>query len=190
MDWTEVAGTVTGALCVWLVVRQHVANFPIGIANNVFFIALFVPAGLYADAGLQVAYVVLAFYGWWWWSRGGPGRTELDVSRSPGPELRVVLATTVVATLALTAVLEVATDSTVALGDALTTVLSLSATYLLSRKRVESWWFWIVADVLYVGLYWHKDLHLTAVLYAGFLCLCVAGLVSWQRSLRRDLVPA
>lgn len=187
MDWTEVAGTVTGALCVWLVVREEVANFPIGIANNAFFIALFVPAGLYADAGLQVVYIALGAYGWWWWARD---RSALTVTRSPALEMRVVLASTVLATAALTAVLEAATDSTVALGDALTTVLSLAATYLLSRKRLESWWFWIVADVLYVGLYWHKDLHLTAVLYAGFLGLCVAGLTSWRRSVRSDLVTA
>jgi len=67
--------------------------------------------------------------------------------------------------------------------DALTTALSLGAQYLLNRKAVENWLLWITADVLYVYLYLARGLHLTAVLYLVFLCLCVAGLRSWRRSL-------
>ncbi len=69
MSWIEILGFATGALCVLLVVRRNVWNFPVGIANNVVFIALFVGAGLYADAGLQVIYIVLAIIGWAWWLR-------------------------------------------------------------------------------------------------------------------------
>ena len=66
----EVLGFGTGAWCVWLVARQNIWNWPVGIANNGFFLVLFVASGLYADAGLQVIYVVLAFYGWWAWQGG------------------------------------------------------------------------------------------------------------------------
>lgn len=183
MDWTEVAGFATGALCVYLTVRQHVANFPVGIANNAFFFVLFWRVGLYADAGLQVVYVALAAYGWWWWLHGGPGRSALSVTRTPLREGAVVAGLGVAATVGLTAFLVATTDSSVPFWDALTTVLSLQATWLLSRKRLENWWVWITADVLYVVLYAYKDLHLTAVLYAGFLALCVAGLLQWRRSL-------
>lgn len=69
-SWTEVLGFVTGAVCVVLVARQHIANWPVGIANNVFFIVLFVQSGLYADAGLQVVFIALAAYGWWSWTHG------------------------------------------------------------------------------------------------------------------------
>jgi nicotinamide mononucleotide transporter len=72
--------------------------------------------------------------------------------------------------------------------DALTTGLSLAAQYLLCRKRIENWYFWIVADAIYVPLYVSRDLPLTAVLYAIFLMLCVLGLVSWQRSIREPIV--
>ena len=181
MSWTEVAGFATGALCVYLVVRQHIANFPVGIANNVFFIVLFWRVGLYADAGLQVVDVALALYGWWWWLHGGPGRSRLTVTRTPRNEALVVTSLGAVATYGLTAFLASATDSTVPFWDALTTVLSLQATYLLTRKRLENWWVWITADVLYIGLYAYKELYLTSVLYAGFLGLCIAGLVQWRR---------
>jgi nicotinamide mononucleotide transporter len=67
--------------------------------------------------------------------------------------------------------------------DAFTTVLSLAAQYLLNRKTIENWLLWIVADVIYIWLYIARDLRLTAVLYFVFLCLCVAGFLSWRRSL-------
>ena len=69
----------------------------------------------------------------------------------------------------------------------MTTVLSLLATWGQTRKKVESWWLWIVADVVYIPLYQYKGLTLTALLYLGFLALCVVGLTSWTRDLRARL---
>ncbi len=65
--------------------------------------------------------------------------------------------------------------------DAFTTCLSLAAQYLLNGKRVQNWFVWIAADVLYVGLYVQRGLFLTAVLYAGFIGLCVVGYREWCR---------
>ncbi|MGW7454658.1 nicotinamide riboside transporter PnuC [Streptomyces sp. NPDC054787] len=185
MSWTEVLGFVTGALCVWLVARQHIANWPIGIANNVFFIVLFAQAGLYADAGLQIVFIALAAYGWWSWTHGGgPGTTgALPVRRTTRTEWAALAAAGAVGVLALTLLLSRATDSTVPFWDALTTGLSLAATYGQCRKLVESWWLWIAADLIYIPLYAYKGLHLTALLYVGFLALCVAGLAGWRRTL-------
>ncbi|MEV6951874.1 nicotinamide riboside transporter PnuC [Streptomyces sp. NPDC051183] len=183
--WTEALGFATGAVCVWLVARQHIANWPIGIANNVFFIVLFTRAGLYADAGLQIAFIALAAYGWWSWTHGGgPGTAgALPVRRTTRTEWAWLAAAGAVGVLGLTLLLGAVTDSTVPFWDAATTGLSLMATYGQCRKLVESWWLWIAADLVYIPLYAHKELYLTALLYAGFLALCVAGLVGWRRML-------
>lgn len=187
MDWTEIAAFATGAVCVYLVVRQHIANFAVGIANNVLFIWLFVGAGLYADAGLQVVYIGLAGLGWWWWLKGGDRGTGVVVHE---PSARVLVGC-LVAVAAITATLQWVlltwTDSSVAGWDALTTALSLVAQFMLSRKWIASWWFWIAADLVYIPLYAHKGLWLTAGLYVLFLGLCVAGLVQWRRA-RAELV--
>lgn len=184
VSWTEVLGFGSGALCVWLVARQHIANWPLGIANNVFFVLLFTQAGLYADAGLQVVFIALAVYGWWAWTHGGgPGSDALPVRRTTRTEWTWLLTAGAVGTLGLTLLLDRATDSTVPFWDALTTALSLMATYGQCRKRLESWWLWIAADVVYVPLYAYKELYLTSLLYLGFMTLCVLGLRGWTREL-------
>ncbi|WP_327237262.1 nicotinamide riboside transporter PnuC [Streptomyces sp. NBC_01317] len=182
VSWTEVLGFGSGALCVWLVARQHVANWPVGIANNLFFVVLFLQAGLYADMALQAVFITLAAYGWWIWTHGGgPDSPAPAVRRTTRTEWGVLCAAGVVGTLGLTFLLGRATDSTVPFWDALTTSLSLMATYGQCRKLLESWWLWIAADIVYIPLYAHKDLYLTSLLYVGFLALCVAGLRNWSR---------
>ncbi|GAA2232957.1 nicotinamide riboside transporter PnuC [Streptomyces amakusaensis] len=184
VSWTEVLGFGSGALCVWLVARQHLANWPVGIANNLLFILLFGQAGLYADAGLQIVFIALAAYGWWTWTHGGgPGSDAgLPVRRTSRTEWIGLFAAGAMGTAAITLLLDRATDSTVPFWDALTTALSLMATYGQCRKRLESWWLWIAADLIYIPLYAHKQLYLTSLLYTGFLALCVLGLRNWSRS--------
>ncbi len=190
-SWGEIAGFVTGALCVWLVARQNVWNWPIGILNNIAFLALFMTSGLYADGWLQVVYMALAVYGWWSWLRGGQAHTYLPVGRTTPGQWWTLLGVGLAGTVALAWILDTKTDSTVPLPDAATTVLSLLATWGQARKKVESWWLWITADLIYIPLYAYKQLWLTAILYVGFLALCVVGLRNWRADVRtRELVAA
>ncbi len=182
LGMTEVLGFVTGAVCVLLVVEENIWNWPIGIANSVLFFVLFLQSRLYGDMALQVVYVVLGFLGWYQWLYGGKNRTELKVSRVPLWEALVVAGVGVAGTAGMTAFFVRVNDAAPFL-DALTTVLSLLAQYLLTRKRLENWYVWIAADVIYVWLYVHRGLHLTAVLYLIFIGMCLAGLAAWRRSL-------
>lgn len=183
--WAELLGFATGAWCVLLVVRQHIANWPIGILNVLLLMVVFWSAGLYADSGLQIVYVALGVYGWWKWAFGGAGRTTLQVRRTTGTEWLALAAAGTALTGGLWFFLNGFTDSTVPLPDALTTALSLLATYGQARKLVESWWLWISADLIYIPLYGYKGLWLTALLYVGFLGLCCLGLRAWRADLKR-----
>jgi len=180
MTWTEIAGFVTGALCVWLVVKRNIWNFPVGIANYIFFFVLFIGAGLYADAGLQVVYFGLALYGWYSWLRGGEDHTALKVHNPTLPQFLACLAAVGVIWAAIQFGLSRYTDSTVAGWDAITTALSLVAQFMLSRKWIANWWLWIAADLIYIPLYAVKGLWLTAGLYGIFLAMCVVGLMEWR----------
>ena len=183
-SWAELLGFVTGLACVWLLVRQHIANWPVGIVNVVLLMVAFVAAGLYADAGLQIVYVVLGFYGWWQWRRRDGEQAPLDVRPTSRVEWLWLAIGGVASTVVLYFLLRDALGSTVPLADAVTTALSLIATYGQCRKLLENWWIWIAADVIYIPLYAYKHLYLTTVLYVVFLTLSVIGLRAWHRDFR------
>lgn len=179
LSTVEVLGFVTGGWCVWLVVRDNIWNWPVGIANAGFFVVVFWRARLYADATLQVIYIILGFLGWYMWLRGGQNHGRLRVRSVGRKEAAWVGVTFVVGTVIATFYLRSVGDSAPFL-DALTTTLSLAAQYLLTRKFIESWTIWIVVDVIYVGLYVSRDLHLTGILYAVFLGMAIVGLKHWR----------
>ncbi|MFG3198524.1 nicotinamide riboside transporter PnuC [Streptomyces sp. NPDC048208] len=180
--WSELLGFATGAVCVWLCVRASVWNFPVGIANNLFFLVLFWSARLYADAWLQVVYLVLAAYGWLTWLRGGDRRSRRRMGHASRSTLCVLLALLVPVTWGLTVLLTRAHDSA-PFWDALTTALSLAAQWLLNAKQIENWYFWIAADLVYIPLYFAKGLDLTGIVYMLFLAMCLVGWRSWRREL-------
>ncbi len=185
VSWAEALGFVTGGLCVWLTVRGHIANFAVGIANAGFFLVLFASSRLWADSGLQVLFIVLGVIGWWQWLHGGAARSALTVQRATRLHLLFCVVAVVVGTAVLTLVLRAANDAA-PFWDALTTSLSLAAQWLLNTKKVQTWYFWIAADCIYIPLYLSRDLNLTAVVYLLFLGLCLAGLRAWRRAARPD----
>ena len=182
VTWAELLGFVTGAVGVWLTVRFNIWNFPVGIANNVFFLVLFWAARLYADASLQVVYLVLGVVGWWEWLHGGERRTKRVMGHA-GVRMLIVLGVLVVpVTWGLAVILGRAHDIA-PFWDALTTALSLAAQWLLNLKKFENWFFWIAADVVYIPLYFVKVLYLTGIVYVLFLTMCLMGLRAWRRQL-------
>ncbi|HEX8344646.1 MAG TPA: nicotinamide riboside transporter PnuC [Actinoplanes sp.] len=185
--WAELLGFATGLLNVFLLVRLHILNWPVGILNVLLLMVVFWQYGLYADAGLQFVYVVLGGYGWWLWKYGDDRGAELVVRDTTWREWIGLTLAGAALTAALWLFLDRLTGSTVPLADAITTALSLTATYGQTRKLVQSWWLWIVADLIYIPLYAYKELWLTALLYIAFLTLCVFGLHTW-RSVRREAV--
>jgi len=182
IDLTESLGFATGAVCVWLVTRGNIWNWPIGLVNNLFFAFLFWEARLFADFGLQGVYFALGIWGWWQWLHGGPQRERLAVTRTRRMEWWIIAAFLLVATWALRELL-IAVNGAAPFLDSLTTTLCLAAQYLLCRKRFENWWLWIAADLIYVPLYLSRGLPLISLLYAGFIVLCVIGLMRWKREL-------
>jgi nicotinamide mononucleotide transporter len=184
-NWQELLGFCTGALCVWLLIKQNIWNWPIGIANNIVYVIIFYKSGLYADSGLQFVYMAIAFYGWWNWLHGGANHSQLQVNRTSVSGLLGYMALAAAATVALYWILR-HTPSTVPFADGLTTALFLTAQYMMSRKVLQNWWFWIVGDVLVIGLYIYKHLYLTSVLYAIFTVMCVMALLEWQKAAQRQ----
>jgi nicotinamide mononucleotide transporter len=183
MSWAEVFGFLTGAVSVLLFARQRVAAWPIGIANSLFWLMLFWQSRLYFDSSLQFVYIVLGVLGWFWWVRGGPAGASLPVARTGRREAALLISLAVVGTAALWFGQARWTDGSLPFWDSSTTVVSLVAQYMLTRKRFGNWWLWIGVDVAYVAMYLSQHLFLTAALQPVFIVLCLRGVRDWRRSM-------
>jgi nicotinamide mononucleotide transporter len=179
----ELLGDVAGVACVWLVARQNVWNWPLGLINTALWALVFSGARLYGDAVLQGIFFALGIYGWWRWTHGGDRAEPLPVRRVRRREAWIIAVATVVATAAIALLLARRTDAAAPLPDAAVLTLSVAATYGQAQKVIESWWVWIAVDLISVPLYVSRGLYPTAAVYALFLVLCVQGLRAWTRDL-------
>ena len=186
MTIIESAAVVFGLICVWLTVRQNIWCWPTGLVQVALYIFIFYQVKLYSDLILHFVYVGLQIYGWYHWLHGGKNRALLPVS-TLGARSRIIWPLLVIAGAGGWGYLMANfTDAAVPYGDAFTTVASLIAQWLMARKRLESWLFWIAVDVVAIGIYWHKSLYLTSGLYAIFLVLATIGLFEWRKTLVSD----
>jgi nicotinamide mononucleotide transporter len=179
----EMAAVITGAVAVYLSVRQKIWSWPVGLLNAALYFVVFYRTGLYSDMGLQVVYFVLSLYGWYEWLYGGEGRTELTVSHATPRHWVILLGLGVVAWYALGAITSRLPGAALPYLDAATVATSLLAQWMMTRKLLENWLVWIAVDVVYVGMFVFKKLYLTAGLYALFLGLAVMGYVQWRRTI-------
>ena len=182
MSTLEWVAAVAGAISVYLSARENIWSWPTAIVNVGLYIIVFRRTGLYSDMGLQVVYLVLSIYGWYEWLYGGKNRSTLRVSRASAREWLIAIPVAVLFWLGLARY--TATLPGVALPhlDAGLTTVSLVAQWMMTRKILENWVLWIVADIVYVPMYVYKGLPVTAALYAIFLALAVLGQRSWRRS--------
>lgn len=179
----EIIGTILGVIGVALMIRQHVATWPVGLVQVAVYGWVFYEAKLYSDAILQVFFFVIQAYGWWhWWNGTGAEHAPVRVTRLSAVAIARWLAVGAVAAAAWGEVMRRTTDAALPHWDAFILVFSLIAQWLQARKHLENWAGWMLVNVVAMGVYWAKDLRLTAALYAVFLGLAVAGHVQWRRS--------
>lgn len=189
MTAIEILATVLGLTNVYLIIRRNIWNYPFGLAMVVLYAKIFYDYKLYSDALLQIYYVGIQLYGWWYWLRGRQPDGLITVARLADRHRALVLGIIVVGAASLGWVMASKTDASVPYWDATTTVMSLMAQFLLSRRYLENWVLWIAVDVLSIGIYTYKELYLTAGLYAVFLGMASWGLMAWLRAERQQAGP-
>ncbi|MFD2145157.1 nicotinamide riboside transporter PnuC [Mucilaginibacter antarcticus] len=179
-SWLEITGVITGLLCVYLAAKNIIWNWPFAIVSVVIYIFIFWDAHLFADMGLQVYFLVVNIYGWYYWSQKPASANKVPIVRITKKDS--ILAALVVAavTFILGSLLKYTTASFPFL-DSFCAACSIVAQILMARKVAENWLIWIFVDVIYVGVYLFKDLHLTAVMYAIYIVIATIGYIDWKR---------
>ncbi|MBO5699541.1 MAG: nicotinamide mononucleotide transporter [Bacteroidaceae bacterium] len=178
----ELIGFILGFLYLWLELRACIYLWIVGAIMPAVYAFVYFDAGLYADCGIQVYYILAAIYGWVIWAfKRKEDASELPISSMPGRYYAPLSVVALVCFGLLSFLLVRYTDSTVPYSDAFTTALSIAAMWMLSRKYVEQWLVWCVVDALYVVLYIYKDLYFTAVLYAVYTLIAVYGYLDWKK---------
>jgi nicotinamide mononucleotide transporter len=185
MDRLELIGLVSGLLCVWLLIRENVWTFPIGLVYAFVSVAVFFEQRLYADVLLSGYFVLMNAYGWWYWLYGGNRSSNDDLPPSYTPRSTSVrlIGLSIVGIAAMGWFFDTQTGADLPYWDSATTVLSFAAMWMTARKLVENWIVWLIVDVIAIGVYIVKGIELYALLYAIYLGMAVMGWRAWRHTM-------
>lgn len=180
----ELISFALSVVVVWLNIRQNHWAWLFAIVSSATYGVVFYGARLYGDMALQLVFITVSIWGWYQWLRGDDSHDQLPVTVLANKGRWLAIAGWLVGFGVLAWFLKSFTDTDVPHADGFLTAGSLVGQLLLSRKKLENWHVWIVVDILYVALYVHKGLMLTAVLYAMFVVMAAIGLVAWRRAMQ------
>ncbi len=181
----ESVAALFGLLSVWYARKANIKVYPTGLVSTTIYIYVTMRAGLYADSGINAYYSVMSIYGWMVWSGVRENRIEPPIRKLDTSGWRLSIGIFAISFFALFLVLKNFTDSTVPAIDSFTTAAFFVGMWLMARKRIEHWLFWIVGNVVSVPLYIYKGLGITAIQFAVFLLLAIQGWNTWKKELAK-----
>ena len=190
----EIAGVVIGLVYLYLEYKASIHLWIVSIIMPAIYLYIFFRAGLYADVGINLYYLLIALYGWAAWKYSF--RLFGDKDNRPSEELRISHATRkdwlkagvgyLLAQLLIACALVNFTDSDVVWADSFVAALSIVGMWMLARKVIEQWWVWLVVDLASVGLFVYKDLYFTAALYLLYAVIAIFGYKKWKKLMQEE----
>ena len=186
----EVAGVFFSVLYLVLAIRESLWCWPSAFLASALTIVVMLGARLYSEAALNVFYAAMAVYGWYQWRYGGAksGRRDLPISVWPLATHAVAIGGSLALSIVIGWIMSRFTNAAYPFLDAFVTVSSVVTTYMVARKVLENWIYWLVVDSLSLYLYWQGELYEYVGLFALYLVLVVIGLVRWHRDWRAQTV--
>lgn len=186
VNYIEILGAILGFAYILFSIKQHILTWPTGLLTSALYVVVFFNARLYADMGLQVYYVVISVYGWYFWLTGKKQNEKKVAVKTIRKVLWIKLVVVSIALYALLLfILSSYTNSDVPHMDAMTTALSIVATWMLARKYLEHWLLWIFIDAFSAGLYVYKELWATVILFIVYTIMALLGYLEWRKDLKK-----
>lgn len=184
----ELIASVAGVVSVLYASKDNVKVFPIGLLSTSLFVYLLFQWGLFGDMIINAYYVVMGLYGWHHWGKQVGDQAVVQIGRADAHEYRIS-ALIVAASMAVVVAVYVWLDRFNvwwAYVDTLTTGLFFMAMWLMTRKKVEHWLLWIVANSLSVFMYYEKGYVFTSIQYVFFTIIAIWGYAQWSKVLRKQ----
>lgn len=186
MSGWELTAVILAVAYLLLAMKESLWCWYAAFVSTLIFIVLFWNARLVMESALQVYYLGMAVYGWYQWKYSAQQDNGVKIHTWNLPRHLLAIGVVLIASLCSGYLLERYTDAAWPYTDSFTTWGSIVTTYMVTRKVLENWLYWLVIDGICIFVYWERGLHLTALLFVAYLVICSCAFFRWQRQLRSD----
>lgn len=185
-NWVELLATIFSLIYVFFSVKEKRISWFFGFLCSALYIVVFFQSKFYADMSLQFYYLAVSVFGWITWKniKNENIAQTLHISTLNKSQFFQYFISSVAIYVVYYLILKFLTDSTIPIMDSIVGALSVIATWMLAKKKIENWLLWIVADALALGLFIYKELYPTAVLFVFYTVMAAIGYFEWRKSLR------
>ncbi len=188
----EIIAVLCGFASVWFSKQNNILVFPIGIVSTIIFVYLLLKWGLLGDMMINAYYFIMSIYGWYIWTRRNDTQQITPVTITTISEKKIGIAIFFAALLFVFVVYNTFNKWTgwVAYVDTFTTAIFFVGMWLMAKRKLENWIFWIIGDVISVPLYFYKGFTFTSFQYLGFTFIAISGYLAWRKNLNNSPVTA
>ena len=168
--------------------RNSILVYPTGLIGTGIFVYILYNFSLLGDMIINFYFVLMSIYGWYYWAQKKEGEILHNVSRTSTNEYYFILMLGITSLLSIYFIYSFYDkwDSWTAYVDTITTAIFFVAMYLMARRKIESWIFWIIGDIITIPLYFYKGLTISSIQYLIFLILAILGYISWKKILNNS----
>ena len=187
----EIIAVFFGFLSVWFSKNNNILVFPTGMINTSIFVYLLLKWSLLGDMLINAYYFIMSIYGWYFWLKG-TNNTVSPISKVSNTDIRIVVLLFISSSVFVSLVYSFFDkwETIVSYIDILTTAIFFAAMWLMAKRKVESWIFWIVGNIISVPLYLHKGLAFTSIQYFIFTVIAIAGYIKWKELYNKQIQTA
>lgn len=193
-NYLEIIGAVSGLIYLYFSVKQNIWLWPVGLITSAFYIIVFYYSQLYADMSLNVYYLIVSIYGWHHWliRKDNTYHSSIKIGTLSLKGWSTYLLSAIVLTIFLGLILVNIPQklgfkpSSVPWWDAFLTGSSIIATWMLARKILEQWLWWIIIDAFSIGVFFYKELYFTTILSIVNTIVAVVGYIKWKQDIQNQ----
>ena len=185
--WLEFVAVFAGIASVWYSKKENVLVYPVGLINTIIYTYLSFSAKLFGEATVNLYYTIMSLYGWWIWVKKDNQEQNLQISNSTRKEWLVQIGFFVVCYITIYFSLDYLKKAfapgAIPWADALASAAAFTGMWLMTRKKIENWFWWILTNIVSIPLYYVKGYVFTSVYYFVLLILAIWGWIEWKQKL-------